>query len=513
MSNTHRSRTARRAYWGVGASVTALAMGGVLAPAAFAGTTPPDYTIVDATSSGSWPINNATGAVGSSAGGAAAVAISPNGKTEYLLQSGGLTPVTLSTGAVGSSIPVGSGADGLAISPDGTLAYVANNGPKTVTPVPLPGGPAGTPIAVTTPANLGVAFTPDGKFAYVVGDNAAISTTSVTPINVVTGQALPPIPMPNLTSGGIKISPDGKTAYVPSLNRAVVDTIDLTTNTVGPQISLVSAAGGFPIAAAVTLSPDGKTLYAATQIGVEVVNLATGTAAAPIPYPSDFVPADIAITPDGRTLYVAQSHRNQNSFTPIEVLPIDVASGVGDTPIVISTNPNAGPGGSLAITPDQAPVATLVAHPGCQKATFDASGSTVRYGTIVSYAWDFGDGKTAVTTTPKTTHTYAHAGTHKVTVTETDSAGTSTQQVFTGQTLTLNGGPSAVASTTVRTGVGCPAVTTPPKTTVPASPPVASAAADSLPRTGAQTRDELMLAGLLLIGGAGMVTLARRRRS
>jgi LPXTG-motif cell wall-anchored protein len=511
MSYTQRGRTARRGYWAAGASLTALALGGVLAPAASAATTPPDYTIVEAATSGSWAINNATGAVGPSAGGAAGVAISPNGKTEYLLQGGGLTPVTLSTGTIGTSIPVGSGADGLAISPDGTLAYVTNNGPKTVTPVPLPGGPAGTPIAVTTPANLGVAFTPDGKFAYVVGDNAAITTSSVTPINVATGQALPAIPLANLAGGGIKISPDGKTAYVPSINRSVVDTVDLTTNTAGPQIQL--ANGNFPVPVAVTLSPDGKTLYAATYIGVVAVNLATGAAAAPIPYPGDFFPVDIAITPDGRTLYISQSHRNQNSSTPSEVLPIDVGSGVVGTPIVTDTNPNAGPGGALAITPDQAPVAKLVAHPGCKKVSFDASGSTVRYGTIVRYAWDFGDGKTAVTTTPKTTHTYTHAGSHKVTVTETDSAGTSTQQVFTGQTLTLNGGPVDGASTRARTGVGCPAATTPPKATVTASPPTASATADSLPRTGAQTRDELMLAGLLLIGGAGMVTLARRRRS
>jgi DNA-binding beta-propeller fold protein YncE len=508
MSNTHRSRTARRASWGVGASVMALAVGGLLAPAASAGTTPPDYTIVDATGSVSVPVDLATGVVGPSAGKASAVAFSPDGKTEYLVQ-GGLTPVSLSSGAVGASIPVGSGPDAVAISPDGTLAYVANNGPKTVTPVPLPGGPAGTPIAVTTPGNMGVAFAPDGKFAYVVGANAAISASSVTPINVVTGQALPPIPMPNLTLGGIRISTDGKTAYVPSANRAVVDTVDLTTNTLGPQISL-----GLAFPAAVTLSPDGKTLYVATNIGVVAVNLATGTAAAPIPYPGDFVPADIAITPDGRTLYISQSHRDQNSFTPSELFPIDVATGVGGTPIVTDTNPNAKTGGALAITPDQAPVAKVVAHATCLRVSFDASGSTVRYRSIVQYAWSFGDGHTSVTTTPKTTHTYAHAGTHKVTVTETDSAGTSTRQVFTGQTMTLNGGPSAVASVTTKSDACiAPTVPSPPAGAAHLSTTPTSDDLTSLPRTGAQTRDELLAPGLLLAGGAGLVSVARRRRS
>jgi DNA-binding beta-propeller fold protein YncE len=460
MSSAQRGRSVRRGYGAAGASLLALALGGALASTASAATTPPNYTIVEATTAFTRSIDNATDAVGPALAGAAAVAISPDGQTAYLVQGGGLTPVTLSTGAVGAQIPLASGGDALAISPNGALAYVANSHNGTVTPVPLPGGPAGTPIAVSTPINLGVAFSADGKFAYVLGDNAAITTSTVTPINVATGQALPAIPLANLTFGGIKISPDGKTAYVSSSNRPVVDTIDLTTNTLGPQISLVSAAGGFPQAAAVTLSPDGKTLYAATNIGVVVVNLTTGTAAAPIPYGGDFLPVDIAITPDGRTLYISQNHRNQNSFTPAEVLPIDVASGVVGTPIVTDTNPNAGGGGALAITPDQAPVAKVTTQARCAVASFDASASTVRYGSIVRYAWTFGDGKTAVTTTPHTTHSYASSGIfarssiHKITVTETDSAGTSTQQVSTGQTMTANGAATAVAAAAVVTTTG-----------------------------------------------------------
>jgi DNA-binding beta-propeller fold protein YncE len=449
MPHQQGHRSSRRGYLAAGAGVAALVLSAILVPAASGATTPPNYTIVEATSAITRSIDNATDAVGPILAGAAAVAISPDGKTEYLVQGSGLTPVTVSTGAIGTQIPLPSGGDALAISPDGTLAYVANGANGTVTPVSLPAGPAGPPITVSTAVNLGVAFAADGKFAYVLGDNAVITASAVTPINVATGQVLPAIPIGNLTGGGIRISPDGKTAYVPAPNNSVVYTIDLTTNTLGPPIQL--ANGNFPVPVAVTLSPDGKTLYAATYIGVVEVNLATGAAAAPIPYPGDFVPVDIAITPDGRTLYISQNHRNQNSFTPAEVLPIDVASGVVGSPIVTDTNPNARGGGALAITPDQAPVANVTTHARCAFASFDASGSTVRYGTIVRYAWTFGDGKTAVTTTPKTTHDYvssglqAHSGIYKVSVTETDSAGTSTKQVSTGQTMTANGGGTAVA--------------------------------------------------------------------
>ena len=65
------------------------------------------------------------------------------------------------------------------------------------------------------------------------------------------------------------------------------------------------------------------------------------------------------------------------------------------------------------------------------------------------YAWNFGDGRTGLTTSPTVSHTYAAAGTYTVTLTVTDSAGTSTTQVFTGQTMSRNGGPSAQRTKTV----------------------------------------------------------------
>jgi PKD repeat protein len=127
-----------------------------------------------------------------------------------------------------------------------------------------------------------------------------------------------------------------------------------------------------------------------------------------------------------------------------------------------------------AITPDQAPVASFTATAGAAGAatSFDASASKVAYGTISSYAWSFGDGSTATTSTPTVTHTYAARGSYTATLTETDSAGTSTTQVFTGQTMSRNGGPSAQTTRAVAVASALPAVSpvpVPPPKLAPAS--------------------------------------------
>ena len=54
--------------------------------------------------------------------------------------------------------------------------------------------------------------------------------------------------------------------------------------------------------------------------------------------------------------------------------------------------------------------------------TVDGSGSTDTDGTIVSYAWDFGDGTTGTGVTPPT-HTYGADGTYTISLTVTDNSG------------------------------------------------------------------------------------------
>ena len=90
-------------------------------------------------------------------------------------------------GDAGYEIPVGPGPFDIAITPNGKTAYVLNFAGDTVTPIRTTTNTAGPPIPVGNEP-FGIAITPNGKTAYVTG-----GTDSVTPIRTATNTAGPPI--------------------------------------------------------------------------------------------------------------------------------------------------------------------------------------------------------------------------------------------------------------------------------------------------------------------------------
>ena len=213
---------------------------------------------------------------------------------------------------------------------------------------------------------------------------------SVTPIDTATNTPGIPIPVGN-NPDGIAITPNGTTAYVVDNDSNAVTPIDTATNTTGTAIPVGSS------------------------------------------------PTGIAITPHGKTAYVSSTGSD-------DVTPISTATNTAGTPIPVGNSPLA-----ISITPDQAPTAsfTVAPAPVGSPTSFDASASGAHFGSIATYAWNFGDGTTATTHSATFNHTYAAPGSYAVTLTVTDSSGTSTTQVFTGQTMTRNGGPSATTTHTV----------------------------------------------------------------
>ena len=374
------------------------------------------------------PIDTATGAAGPAitvGSDPQAIAITPDGTTAYVANAGSntVTPIDTGTGTPGTPVEVGNDPFAIAITPDGTTAYVANAGSNTVTPIDTATGTPGTPVAVGA-APEAIAITPDGTEAYVVDAGA----NEVTPIDLGTDTAGPPIAV-GRNPLAIAITPDGTTAYVTDYGSGTVTPIDLADATAGPALEV----GNDPDAIAIT--PDGSTAYVTNETDPGTVTPLTLGGGPGTPVAVGVYPQGVAVAPDGATAYVVGSAGT--------VTPVTTATGVAGPAIAVGTGPDA-----LAVTPDQSPVAQLrvTAAPLGSPTLLDASASSVAVGTIASYAWNFGDGQTATTASPTTTHVYTQTGTFTASVTETSSGGTSTTLRFTGQTASNNGGPSATAS-------------------------------------------------------------------
>jgi YVTN family beta-propeller protein len=368
------------------------------------------------------------------------VAIAPDARRAYVVNvgatpgSGSVSVIDLTADppAVRANVPVPGGTPNfIAIAPDGAKAYVSNPGNGTIVPLDLTRDPpaAGTPFSAGGGPE-GVAFTPDGRKAYA----ADLTGNAVIPIDVATDSPRAPITLPSRGPFAISVTPDGRSAYVANLNGSSVTPIDVTTDTAGPDIPVGPQPQGIAVA------PDGTTVYVGSGGSgtLTPIQVATNTPGQPIPVGND--PYGIAITPDGRKAYVTNGGTGDRTVVPVDLSRTPATPG---TPIQVGTAPR-----GIAITPDQPAQASyaIASAPSGAGTVFDASSSSARFGTIAAYRWSFGDGSPDVTTTTaQTSHVYMAVGNYTTTVTETTEGGTSTAELFTGQTASRAGGPSAAS--------------------------------------------------------------------
>src|SRR5947208_15848417 len=107
------------------------------------------------------------------------------------------------------------------------------------------------------------------------------------------------------------------------------------------------------------------------------------------------------------TTYDQNSSPNQTLAHSIPLLPVGGFGPLGPRVTISPSTPAedfapAYGAQDIAIAPDEAPVAQLTPATGTvgSPVTLDAGSSTVAYGSIVRYDWNFGDGHTAASTTP-----------------------------------------------------------------------------------------------------------------
>jgi YVTN family beta-propeller protein len=396
------------------------------------------------------PANQVSIAI-SSEGAPVDVAITPDGKTAYVVDREKVVPIDIATNKAGTPIPIENSGRSIAIAPDGRFAYVTSNfsAPDNVSKIDLA---TGIVTAIPVGHNLaGIAVAADSRTAYVVSS----SDNAVIPIDSATNAVGAPIPVGPFPSG-IAVTPDGARAYVLLPGEEKLVRIDLATNTATGAIPNVP---GFELA----ISPGGTKAYAVGGVEVTPVDLATSVAGTPIVSSTQGSFEDVAILPDGSRAYMTTQR-------------FEMSTSIGlMTPLATSSNSlepafplNASIARALAIVPNQPPHATFTAATNGLGASFNAGASTDSDGAVARYDWDFGDGSGAANAGATPTHAFAKAGTYQVTVTETDNEGCSVALVFTGQTAYCNG--SSVARHTLPVKVGleaCPRVKASASTFVP----------------------------------------------
>ncbi len=343
------------------------------------------------------------------------VAITPDGRTAWYSGSGGLdlTPVDVRTHTAGRPVTVLTfGA--VAVSPDGSRVWVADDAQE--------GAPALQALDLRTgglraygsgdASGRDVVLSPDGATAWLSGDDGA-GTATLTAWTVTTGTARLALPLPGV--GALTLSPDGATVW--AATAAGVVPVDTATGRLGPAVPLVARD--------LAVGPAGDVVWAATPDGLVAIDTATCTAGPPVP---GTAPAQrVELTPGGGRAYLQVDGA---------LVPVDLAARRALPALDV-------PRPVFAVTPAQAPVAGFAARVSGRSAALDGSASAARTGRVVRWAWDFGDGTSAVTRSPRTQHTWARPGTYRVVLTVTDSSGTSTTRVWTGHQALRDGGPSA----------------------------------------------------------------------
>ncbi len=395
-----------------------------------------------------------------------AVVLTPDGKRVYVAATDGTisgykaaADGTLSAIA-GSPFPAPADPTGLTATSDGRFLYATSPSDGKILGFSIGSDGALTALAGSPfpgqPGNAGIASSPDAGslyttvdaggpptiFGYSIGADGALTALPAAPAGAGAGAGQP------------AFTPDGDRLYAPSLTDGKVYGF-----AVGAGGALSPLAGspftaGTAVSPGLAIAPDGKHLFETDSSAGTIAALSIDAAGSlgPVagsPFPAGANAAAAAVSPDGRFLYAA------NGSGPPNVRAFGIDSGGALAALAGSPYDSGGTGPpprSVAITPNQGPKANLTVIPQTpglkEKTQFKGDSSTDPDGEIVSYLYDFGDGKSKTGTAgkPKVSHKYKRTGSFTVTMVVVDDEGCSVAVVYSGQTASCNGGPRAVAT-------------------------------------------------------------------
>jgi DNA-binding beta-propeller fold protein YncE len=372
------------------------------------------------------------------------IAITPDGRRAIVLERGSQSARVIETGTRTplKPIPLGAIGQSVAVAPNGKAAYVTVVGePKILVINPQTAALAGS-FTVDGGALGQVAFAPDGTYAYVgtgAGELARVEVASQKAVGtpIVLGGA----------ATSIVFTPDGSEAFVTAEGVKGVRVIDTA---LGEVVKTIPTA---TVPSTLAVSPDGKKLYIGTESpgSISVAEIATGNiVGTPIGVPAGV--SEFAVTPDGKSAWAVGG----KTVTPINLLAGRAGTGIATGEVT-----------TLAIAPDQSPLAAFTVPPGVivgVPATFSGAASTDADGSVASWNWAFGDGRTATGMTAS--HTYTGAGTFNAQLNVVDNEGCGEEEVFTGRGAYCSGALPAVHPVTVKASVVAPVVTAPPSNNI-----------------------------------------------
>jgi hypothetical protein len=311
--------------------------------------TRPDATVLSGSSAPTPPVPGGTTNVGdiiARVGGTLAVVASSNTNQAAVID--------LTTNTVRNLLPTGSFPLGASVTPDGRLGVVANFFGGTLTLIDLTVNPAvvsgtiSTGPIMTNPES--VAITPNGRYGLVADGGGETEMVVVdlqqrSIVSSISGLA---------GNQGVAVSPDGTLALVLGSDTNRISVLNISANGIltdtGQRILLSGPSGG---ARTLAITPNGRRALVTNTSGFVTILSINGSTVTNIGSISNLNlgTSGVAITKDGRKAYVSSI-----SSSNVAVLNIDVNDSVTDSGKRIAI-PNGTPDTffgvpGIAITPD-----------------------------------------------------------------------------------------------------------------------------------------------------------------
>ena len=248
-----------------------------------------------------------------------ALAVSPDGRRLYAPSSGNnfLRVVDVGSGLQVAAIDVGSAWD-IAMIPDGSAVWLLSVHNWQIVVVDTASNSVAATITLAF-RPYGIAVTPNGQQAVVVGQSSGFAVVDIATRTVVRSIALTD------SASAVAVHPDGHTAYV-SLFAPRVAVVDLDSGTQVATIPLTNQPLGLAVA------PDGSSVYVVQPIAfqgpgaVKVIDTATNTIAATIN--TGFSGHDVIFSADGSRAYVSA----MNSVYSVGIIDTATRTIVGNLP-------------------------------------------------------------------------------------------------------------------------------------------------------------------------------------